>query len=65
VILRRKAKWSGHILRSNCLLHDVIEGKVEGSRSSGRKRIQMLDDVKKKTSLGAEGGSQGQGTLAV
>ena len=25
-ILRRKANWIGHILRRNCLLHDVIEG---------------------------------------
>jgi hypothetical protein len=25
----RKAKWIGHILRTNCLLRHVIEGKVE------------------------------------
>ena len=28
---RRKANWIGHILRRNCLLEHVIEGKVEGS----------------------------------
>ena len=27
-ILRRKANWIGHILRRNCLLHDVIEGQM-------------------------------------
>jgi hypothetical protein len=27
---RRKANWNGHILRRNCLLKQVIEGKVEG-----------------------------------
>jgi hypothetical protein len=27
----RKANWIGHILRSNCLLKHVIEGKIEGS----------------------------------
>jgi hypothetical protein len=26
----RKATWIGHILRRNCLLKYVIEGKVEG-----------------------------------
>jgi hypothetical protein len=26
-IKRRKANWIGHILRSNCLLKQVIEGK--------------------------------------
>jgi hypothetical protein len=25
-ILRRKPNWIGHILRRNCLLHDVSEG---------------------------------------
>ena len=24
-IQRRKANWTGHILRRNCLLHDAIE----------------------------------------
>ena len=26
----RKANWIGHILRGNCLLKHVIEGKIEG-----------------------------------
>jgi hypothetical protein len=29
-IKRRKANWLGHILRRNCLLKCVIEGKLEG-----------------------------------
>jgi hypothetical protein len=33
-IKRRKAKWIGHILRRNCLLKHVIEGKIE-------RRIEM------------------------
>jgi hypothetical protein len=28
-IKRRKANWIGHILRRNCLLKHVIEGKLE------------------------------------
>ena len=34
-MLRRKANWTGNILRRNCLLHDVIEEvKVVGRRST-------------------------------
>jgi hypothetical protein len=29
-ILKRKANWIGHILRRNCLLQPVIEGKIKG-----------------------------------
>jgi hypothetical protein len=28
-IKRRKANWIGHILRKNCLIKRIIEGKVE------------------------------------
>jgi hypothetical protein len=31
-IKRRKANWIGHILRRNCLLEHVIEGKLEGKK---------------------------------
>jgi hypothetical protein len=27
---KRKANWIGHILRRNCLLQRVIEGKIQG-----------------------------------
>ena len=29
-IIKRKANWIGHILRRNCLLKQVIEGKIKG-----------------------------------
>jgi hypothetical protein len=29
-INKRKANWIGHILRINCLLRQVIEGKIKG-----------------------------------
>jgi hypothetical protein len=29
-IKRRKANWIGHILRRNCLIKQVTEGKMEG-----------------------------------
>jgi hypothetical protein len=30
VIRKRKANWIGHILRRNCLLQRVTEGKIQG-----------------------------------
>jgi hypothetical protein len=45
-IKRRKPNCIGHILRRNCLLKHVIEGKIEGTGRRGRKRKQLLDDPK-------------------
>ena len=52
-IRKRKAKWIGHILRRNCLLHRVTEGKIQGgievTGRQGRRRRKLLDDLKEKT----------------
>jgi hypothetical protein len=49
-IRKRKANWIGHILRRNCLLKQVIEGKIKGemevTRIRGRRRNKLLDDLK-------------------
>jgi hypothetical protein len=51
-IKRRKANWIGHILRRNFLLKHVIEEKLEGriemTGRRGRRRKQLLDDLKEK-----------------
>ena len=48
--VKQKANWIGHILRRNCLLQHVIEGKIKGqievTRWRGRKRKKLLDDLK-------------------
>jgi hypothetical protein len=48
----RKTNWIGHILRRNCLLKHVIEGTLEGriemTGRRGRRRKQLLDDLKEK-----------------
>ena len=48
----RKADWIGHVWRRNCLLKQVIEGKVEGRMEvTGRRRIrrkQLLGGLKEK-----------------
>ncbi|PNF26419.1 hypothetical protein B7P43_G16609 [Cryptotermes secundus] len=48
-IRKRKANWIGHVLRRNCLLKEVIEGKIEGrlevTRTRGTRHKKMLDDL--------------------
>jgi hypothetical protein len=48
-IRKRKANWIGHILRRNCLLQEVFEGKIKGrievTRRRGRRRKKLLDDL--------------------
>ena len=49
-IRKRKANWIGHILRRNCLLKQVIEGKIKGemevARRRGRRHKRLLDKLK-------------------
>ena len=45
-IRKRKANWIGHILRRNCLLKQVIEGKIKGEMEVTRRCNKLLDDVK-------------------
>ena len=49
-IRKRKANWIGHILLRNCLLKQVIEGKIkretEMTRRRRRRRKKLLDDLK-------------------
>jgi hypothetical protein len=44
-IRKRKANWIGHILRRNCLLTEVIEGKIKGRIEVTRRRKKLLDDL--------------------
>jgi len=51
-ISKRKANWIGRILRRNCFLHRVIEGKIKGgievTGRRGRRRRKLLDDLKER-----------------
>jgi len=51
-ISKQKAKWIGHILGRNCLLQQVIEGKLKGGiEVTGRQRRRcrkLLDDLKER-----------------
>ena len=46
-IRKRKANWIGHILRRNCLVKQIIEGKIKGQiEVTRRRRKKLLDDLK-------------------
>ena len=51
-ISKRKANWIGHVLRRNCLLQRVIEGKIKGriqvTGRRGRRHRKQLDDLKER-----------------
>jgi hypothetical protein len=51
-ISKRKANWIGHSLCRNCILQQVIEGKIkegiEVTRRRGRRRRKLLDDLKER-----------------
>jgi len=49
-IRKRKTNWIGHILRRNCLIQRVTEGKIqegiEVTGRQGRRRRKLLDNLK-------------------
>jgi hypothetical protein len=51
-VRKRKANWIGHILRRNCLLQRVTEGKIQGglevTGKQERRRRKLLDDLKER-----------------
>jgi hypothetical protein len=51
-IRKRKTKSIGHILRTNCFLQLVIEGKIKGwikvTKRRGRRCRKLLDDLKER-----------------
>ena len=51
-ISKRKANWIGHILSRNCLLKQVIEGKIkegiEVTGRRGRRRRKLMDGFKER-----------------
>jgi len=51
-IRKRKANWIGDILRRNCLLQRITEGKIQGgievTGRQERRRRKLLDDLKER-----------------
>jgi hypothetical protein len=51
-IRKRKANWIGHILHRNCILQQVVEGKMKGgievTEKRGRRRRKLLGVLKER-----------------
>ena len=45
-MMKGKRNWLGHWLRRNCLLTDVLERMVNGRKVRGRRRYQIIDNIK-------------------
>ena len=45
-IWHRKRRWLGHVLRHDNLLYDIMEGKMLGKATSGRKRMDLMHDMR-------------------
>jgi hypothetical protein len=62
-ISKLMANWIGHILRRNCLLQRVMEGKIKGgievTGRGGKRRRKLLDGLKERRGYSFEGGSSG------
>ncbi|KAJ4440051.1 hypothetical protein ANN_08182 [Periplaneta americana] len=46
LIRKRKRNGLSHWLSRNCLMNDALKGMVNGRRVQGRRRHQMIDDIK-------------------
>ena len=44
-IKKRKHCWIGHVLRHKGMLKEVMEGRIEGKRGRGRRRLGMLSEM--------------------
>ena len=45
---RRKFNWNGHVLRRNCVLHDITVGQMTEMKGVGSRRKQPLDYMRNK-----------------
>jgi len=49
---KEEVNWIGHSWRIGCfikhVIESVIEGRIEVTESRGRRRMQLLDDLKEK-----------------
>ena len=44
-IYRRKRKWAAHNIRHSKIFRLMIEGRMKGKRSRGRKRVMLTDSI--------------------
>ena len=40
-----KHRWLGHVLQHDVLLRDILEGRMTGKCTRGRKRLQLMSNI--------------------
>ena len=46
MVVERKKRWIGHMLRGDRVMREVLEGRMIGKRPRGKPRIGMLEELK-------------------
>ena len=50
-INQQKCRWLGHVLRHDVLLRDILEGRMTGKCTRGRKRLQLMSNIHTHTTV--------------
>ena len=51
MVITKKLRWFGHVIRSNCISITILQGSIEGIRRRGRPKMQWQDNIVKWTGL--------------
>jgi hypothetical protein len=51
VMKRKRANWIGHMVPRNCLLKQVMKGKIEGTGRQGRRCKKLVEDLREKEKI--------------
>ena len=51
MVITKKLRWFGHVIRSNSMSKTILQGSIEGIRRQGRPKMQWQDNIVKWTGL--------------
>ena len=51
MVIAKKMRWFGHVIRSNSMSKTILQGSIEGKRRRGRPKMQWQDNIVKLTGL--------------
>ena len=51
MVIAKKLRWFGHVIRSNSMSKTILQGSIEGIRRRGRPKMQWQDNIVKWTGL--------------
>ena len=44
MVIAKKLRWFGHVIRSNSMSKTILQGSIEGKRRWGRPKMQWQDE---------------------